>query len=305
MKCCLALLSFVIVALLVISASAQNPAQIPSTPPARNPADTPTQLPAESSKPALPVRVGPPPANATAAELEKQADQFRSDKSYADALDYYRAAMKKAPSAALWNKMGITQLQLGRHKEAEKSFERSIKLDPKFPEAYNNLGAVFYITGAQQQIHAERAHKSIPGGALKNYRKAVKQYLKALELHEDAASFHSNLGTAYFALKDFPAAVNEYARALQLDPDVLERRSQSGVTAHMSSPEDRAHYSFVLARMYAQAGNLDRALLYLRKAIEDGYKDIDAVYQDQEFATLRKDPRFTELMNSKPQAIPQ
>jgi hypothetical protein len=73
----------------------------------------------------------------------------------------------------------------------------------------------------------------------------------------------------------------------------------------MSSPEDRAHYSFVLARMYANAGNLDRALIYLRKAIEDGYKDIDAVYKDQEFATLRQDPRFTELMNSKPQALPQ
>jgi tetratricopeptide (TPR) repeat protein len=293
MKRRLALLSFAIVAGLVISASAQNPPAAAA------------QNPADSSKPAVAVRLGPPPANATAAELEKQADQLRGDKSYADARDYYRAALKKAPTAALWNKLGITELQLGRHKDAEKNFERAIKLDPKFPEAYNNRGAVYYITGAQQQIHAERAHKSIPGGAAKNYRKAVKEYLKALELREEAASFHNNLGTAYFALKDFSAAVHEYARALQLDPDVFERRSQTGIVAHMSSPEDRAHYSFVVARMYAKAGNLDRALTYLRKAMEDGYKDIDAVYQDQEFAALRKDPRFTELMNSKPQAIPQ
>ena len=57
--------------------------------------------------------------------------------------------------------------------------------------------------------------------------------------------------------------------------------------------------------MYAKSGNFDRALQYLRKAMEDGYKEIDDVYKDQEFASLRKDPRFTELMTSKPMAIPQ
>jgi pentatricopeptide repeat protein len=61
----------------------------------------------------------------------------------------------------------------------------------------------------------------------------------------------------------------------------------------------------VVARMYAKSGNLERALQYLRKAIEDGYKDLDSVYKDQEFATLRKDPRFSELMARKPTAIPQ
>lgn len=293
MKHRLALLSFTLVALLLISALAQNPPAAP------------TQNPDDSLKTAVPVRVGPPPQNATPAELEKQGDQLRADKQYADALDYYHAAIKKAPTAAVWNKEGITQLQLGRHKDARKSFERAIKLDPKFGEAYNNLGAIYYIVGAQQEADAERAHKHVPGSAAKNFRKSVKEYMKALALNDDSASYHSNLGTSYFALKNFPAAVNEYARAMQIDPDVFERRSQTGIAAHMSSPEDRAHYSFVLARMYAQNGNLDRALLYLRKAMEDGYKDIDAVYKDQEFAALRKDPRFTELMNSKPQALPQ
>ena len=271
-----------------------------SVSPAQNPPAAPTAHP-----PAMPARIGPPPPNATPAELETQGDKLRGEKSYADARDYYRAALKKTPTAALWNKIGITELQLNRQKDAGKSFERAIKLDPKFPEAYNNRGAVYYIMGAQQQAAAERAGKSIPGGAKKNYRKSIQEYKKALELREDNASYHANLGTTYFSLKEFPAAVSEYARALQLDPDVLERRSQTGISAQMSSPEDRAHYSFVLARMYAKAGNLDRALEYLRKAMEDGYKDIDSVYKDQEFAALRKDPRFAELMASKPPAIPQ
>lgn len=287
----LALLSIATLALSLAVSAAQYPpfeAQKPSEEP-----------------PAQPVRVGPPPASATAIQLEIQADKLRADKSYADAMDYYRAALKKAPSASVWNKIGITELQSGRYKPAIKSFERAIKLDSKYAEAYNNRGAVYYIEGAQRQASAVRAGKSVPGSVHKSYRKAITEYQKALAIQEDNASYHSNLGTAYFAMKDFPSAIIEYTRAMQLDPEVFERRSQTGVAAQMSSPEDRAHYSFVLARMYANAGNFDRALLYLRKALEDGYKDIGQVYKDQEFASLRKDPRFAELMNSKPAAIPQ
>jgi tetratricopeptide (TPR) repeat protein len=261
--------------------------------------------PAMEETAARPARVGPPPRSASATQLEIQADKLRAGKSYADAIDYYRAAIKKAAAAGLWNKIGITELQFGRHKDAIKSFDRAIKLDPKLAEAYNNRGAVYYISGAQQQTVAERAGKSVPGGALKNYRKAVSEYQKALAIREDNASYHSNLGTAYFALREFPAAISEYVRAMQIDPEVFEHRSQTGITAHMSSPEDRAYYSFVLARIYAKGGDLDRALAYLRKAMEDGYKEIDSVYKDQEFAMLRKDPRFAELMTSKPAVIPQ
>jgi tetratricopeptide (TPR) repeat protein len=238
-------------------------------------------------------------------QLEIQADKLRAEKSFADAMDYYRAALKKAPSAGVWNKIGITELQAGHYKPAIKSFDRAIKLDSNLAEAYNNRGAVYYIQGAQRQAAALRAGKSTPGGTRKDYRKAVREYQRALAIQEDNASYHSNLGTAFFAMKDFPGAMNEYARAMQLDPEVFERRSQTGVAAQMSSPEDRAHYSFVLARMYAKAGYFDRALLYLRKALEDGYKNMAQVYQDQEFATLRKDPRFSELMNSRTTAIPQ
>jgi hypothetical protein len=59
----------------------------------------------------------------------------------------------------------------------------------------------------------------------------------------------------------------------------------------------------MVAKMYAQAGDLDHSFEYLRKAMEEGYKNIKRVYTDSEFATLREDKRFTELMAQKPQAI--
>lgn len=225
----------------------------------------------------------PPSPDATATQLEDRGDELRDLKAYADALDYYRAAIAKAPSAILHNKAGIAELQMIRYEDAKREFQRAIKLDRNYPEAYNNLGVVEYI------------HKK--------YKQAMKRYEQAIRLRPDSASFYSNLGTAHFARKEYQKATADYARALQLDPDIFERRANGGVSLYLSSPEDRARHDYVLAKMYAASGNYDRGLLYLRKAIEEGYPDIKDVYKDAEFAKLRQDPRFTALMAEKIPAI--
>src|SRR5437879_5352566 len=85
-------------------------------------------------------RVPPPADNLTAAESEAKGDELRTQKNYADALDYYHAAMRRQDSAVLENKAGIAELQMLRYDLAKKSFERSVKLDPKYSDAHNNLG---------------------------------------------------------------------------------------------------------------------------------------------------------------------
>jgi tetratricopeptide (TPR) repeat protein len=229
-------------------------------------------------------RAGPPPANASAEELVREGDTLRSEKAYLDALDYYRAALKKKPdSSQTYNRSGIAQLSMQRFKEAGKDFERAIKLDRQYSDAYNNLGVIYYLQ--------------------KKHGKAIRQYLKAIKFRQDSASYYSNLGAAYFSKKDFEKAVTAYNQALQLDPDIFERTTRTGVTAQMSSPEDRAHYDYVVAKLYAKLGQVDRSLQYLRRTMEEGYKNIEDVYKDAEFAELRKDPRFAQLMATRPPAI--
>jgi tetratricopeptide (TPR) repeat protein len=230
--------------------------------------------------------VQPPSPTASAVELEKQGDQLRSEKAYLDAIDYYHAALAKAPDdASAINKIGISELMLQRYREAGKSFEQAIKKNKKFGEAYNNLGVVDY----------ER----------RKYGSAVRQYKKALQISPESASFYSNLGAAYFADKKFEKASEAYAKAVELDPGIFEETSHTGIAARMASPEDRAHYDYVLAKLYAKMGDPDHSLEYLRKAMEDGYKKVDDAMTDPEFADLRKDARFTELMKTKPTAIPE
>jgi tetratricopeptide (TPR) repeat protein len=239
----------------------------------------------ELSSPAV-RRAEPPSPEAAAADLEERGDTLRAEKSYLDALDYYRAALAKKPSSApLYNKIGINELQMARFSEARKDFERAIKMDRQLADAHNNLGVIYYLQ--------------------KKYGAAIKRYEDAIKLRDDSASFYSNLGAAYFSKKDYVKASLTYNQALQLDPEIFERTSHSGVLAQMSSPGDRARFYYVLAKLYAKSGISDRSLQYLRRAMEEGYKGIDDVYKDSEFAELRKDPRFTELMAARPIAIPE
>lgn len=237
-------------------------------------------------KPPLLRIVDPPSPDASAADLEARADQLRSQKLYLDSLDYYEAALAKQPrSAKLLNKIGISELQMQHYREAKKSFEHSIKLDHELADAYNNLGVVYY---------EER-----------KYGAAIKQYGKAIEIDANSSSFYSNLGAAYFSRKDIDRATTAYQHALQLDPDVFERSSRAGVQAQLPSPEDRARYDFTVAKLYAKMGFSDRSLEYLRRAMEEGYKDFKDVYKDEEFAAVRKDKRFSELVATKTPVLPE
>jgi tetratricopeptide (TPR) repeat protein len=228
--------------------------------------------------------IDPPAPDATAAALEQEADQLRGDKLFLDALDYYHAALaKKKNDARLLNKVGITELMMQRFKEARRSFEESIRADHEFADAYNNLGVIYYES--------------------KKYGAAVKQYERAIAKDGGSASFYSNLGAAYFSKREFERAVTAYQHALEMDPDVFGRTSRNGVQAQLPSPEDRARYNYTVAKLYAKMGFSEQSLEYLRKAMEDGYKDLKNVYKDVEFAELRKNPRFTELMASKSPAI--
>jgi tetratricopeptide (TPR) repeat protein len=212
---------------------------------------------------------------------EMRGDIMMARKMYRDALDYYKPGADK--SAVLANKTGIAYHQLLDLNNARKYYEKAIKLNPKYSEAINNLGTIYY--------------------ARKSYRRAVEQYKKALRITPESASILSNLGTAYFARKDYENASKAYQQALTIDPEVFERRSTQGTLLQDQSVEERARFHYYLAKTYAQAGTKDRALLYIRKALEEGFKDRDKFLKDPEFAALQDDPEFKELLTTEQRVL--
>ena len=212
--------------------------------------------------------------------LEQRGDIFMARKMYREAVETYRQA---PDTAILANKIGIAYHQMTLLAQAKKQYERAQKLDPKYAEAINNLGTVHY--------------------AQKSYRRAVSQYKRALQLNPNSASIHSNLGTAYFARKKYTDAFQEYQTALSLDPEVFEHRNSHGVLLQERSVDERAKFYFYVAKTYAKSGNTDRALLYIRKAIESGFKERAKFAEDSDFQAMKPLPEFQELLKLEARAL--
>lgn len=222
-----------------------------------------------------------PPAQAVLLSPEKRADILMARKMYREAAETY----KEGPldSAVIQNKIGIAYHQMLQPELARRYYEQAIKLDPTYPEAINNLGTIYY--------------------SRKSYRRAIKLYRRALKLAPESASIYSNLGTAFFARKKYKQAAETYQKALALDPDVFEHRSSWGVMLQERSVEERAKFHYYLAKTYAKAGMNERALLYIRKALEEGFTERKKLMEDPEFVSIRKLPEFQELIAMEPRVL--
>ena len=212
---------------------------------------------------------------------EKRADILMARKMYREAAEVY----KQAPldSAVIWNKIGIAYHQMMEFDVAKKYYEHAARLGPNYPEAINNLGTIYYTR--------------------KSYRHAVKLYKRALKYSPQSASVYSNLGTAYFARKQYKLAAENYQQALALDADVFEHRNSWGVLLQERSVEERAKFHYYLAKTYAKAGMNDRALQYIRKALEEGFTERKKLMEDPEFVSIRKMPEFQELLAMEPRVL--
>jgi len=231
------------------------------------------------SRTGQPSAVQPKPANLVTPEL--RGDIFMAKKMYREAVEAY----KEGPhdSAVLLNKTGIAYHQMLQLDVAEKYYRLSVRANPHYAEAINNLGT----------IHFSR----------KSYRRAVSENKRALRINPKSASIWSNLGSGYFERKDYQRAAESWQKALSLDPEVFENRSTQGVLIQQQTVEERAKYHIALARTYSKAGMDDHALIYIRKALEEGFKERKKLVEDPAFAHLKELPEFKQLLAMEPRVL--
>jgi len=204
---------------------------------------------------------------------ETQGDLLMLHQRYLAAIAAYQRGPQDSP--VVWNKLGIAYQHMYALDFAKLQYEKALSINPKYAEALNNLGTVYY--------------------GEKDYRKAEKYYKKSLRLKPNCASFYSNLGTAYFADHRYKQGLEAYQRAFDIDPQIFIRDSMERI-AEMGPLEEQARLNYELAKIYAHAGNFDAAIHYLRSALIDGFDDRKKLMEEKEFATLRTKPEFTLLM---------
>lgn len=241
----------------------------------QNPLSSPDHLRAAANIPPVSARATPP------LTPELRGDIYMARKMYREAIDMYRQGPPDSPVVV--NKIGIAFHQLLLLDLAKKNYERAIKLDPKYSEAINNLGTIYY--------------------SRKSYKRSITLYKRALKYGTPTPSIYANLGTAYFARKDYKEATVWYEQALKLDPEVFDHHSAFGTVMQERTVEERATFHLYLAKMYAKSGANDRAITYLRKALEEGVKDRKKIPDMPEFASLKTDPAFKQLLAEDPRPL--
>jgi Flp pilus assembly protein TadD len=208
--------------------------------------------------------------------LEEKGDLAGIHGDYQRAAAYYQTALHiSRQDGALYNKLGVAELKLGNRGDAHKEFGRALKYDPQLTSALNNLGAVALLD--------------------RKYKSAIEYFKQALAMDESLAATHVNLAEAWIGLGQMDRAMTEYARALELDADILSD-SNNGAFAQVSTPEQRARISFLIAKAYIKRGNVEGALEYLRRAKEGHYPELSKVYEDKDFAPLWTDPRLQKIV---------
>ncbi len=207
---------------------------------------------------------------------ELQGDLFAARQRYLEAIDAYHRAPQD--NAVVANKIGVAYHHMFDLVDAKKYYVRAIQLNPNYPEAINNLGSIYQ--------------------AEKNYHQAQRLYRKAIKLNPNSPLFYSNLGTSYFFQGNAKKGAEAFRQAFALDPHVFETGSAAKIE-QPSSTKDMAIVNYTLAKTYAQAGDNERALAYLRKAFGEGFNDKKKLMTDREFASVRETPEFLQLISSE------
>lgn len=208
-------------------------------------------------------------------EIVQRGDTFLIRKNYQDAItEFYRALAIKFNDYMIYNKIGLTYQLAQNFKQAKKAYEKAKKIDPNRIEAINNLGTVFYLQG--------------------KYGKAVRNYKKVIEINPNLATVYQNMGTAYFSMKKYDLGFKAFKEAYRLDPHIMERTPSLG-TISKTINTNQGIQNYYLAKIYASNGELEKALSFLEKAIENGFNDFEKIRKDPDFEKLRQNERFINL----------
>lgn len=215
---------------------------------------------------------GAEPAPLSPKEMQEERARVQiAEKRYEAAIQTYQDLLKADPKNAVYmNMIGIAYLDLSNYKLAKKYFIRASKADKKYSSAVNNLGMVYY-------------HQ-------KDYRRAIREYRRATAIDPDQAGGHANLGFAYYNSNKFSEAAVEFQKAIELDPHIFERNDRAGTMVQDRSVTNHGLFFYTMAKVYAQKRDAQHCAEYLRKSLDEGYKDIGKASTDPAFKDVIDDP---------------
>ena len=139
------------------------------------------------------------------------------------------------------------------------------------PLAGQNAGAGGSAAGASNEARADAAFMA-------------KHFKEAAELYADLLEDQPLNGKAWFRLGFAQNAIGEYARS----STSFEKSYTAGFMPIISM--------YNVACGYARTGDKAKALFWLQKIADSGYRDTNQMLKDEDLNSLRSEPKFAQIM---------
>ena len=159
---------------------------------------------------------------------------------------------------ALYNLRGACYAGIGEAEIALESYEAAVKIDPKYAEAYKNIGNALRTLGRfDAAIESFRCALNIRPDYAEIYcslgdiygdagviNEAVINYELALKINPDYAEVSNNLGNIHRAQGQLEEAVKSYEHALRINPELAMVHNNLGVAYQALGQEEAAVKSY-------------------------------------------------------------
>ena len=208
---------------------------------------------------------------------------------------------------------------------AEKGFERSVELNPRYPAAHYFFGFFLALMGRYEEAYTElqRSLRLDPLSSVmhwglgmvfwssRRYDQAIEQAERSLELDPTFAGAHALLGWAYPHKSLHELAIASLSKAVQISPSASpwlaslgEAYAQAGHNGearkilHQLNDLSKQRYvtPYMVARIHAALGEHDDALCWLETAWQGRAAWMIFLKTDPHLDSLRPDPRFQDLL---------
>ena len=177
-------------------------------------------------------------------QIEELINLFNQSE-FQEVLQQVNALIALFPKAVvLHNLKGACYVSLNKLDNAIHCYKHINKIDPNYPDAYNNMGIALKEKGELEAAinNFKKAIKIRPNfvEALNNIglsltdqgklNKAIETYKQALEIKSDYADTFLNMGNAFSVKGELAAAIDSYKNALKIKPDYAVAYYNMGIS---------------------------------------------------------------------------
>jgi tetratricopeptide (TPR) repeat protein len=210
-------------------------------------------------------------------------------------------------------------------KDAEREFLRGLDLNPGYPTAHHWYAEFLMVMGRIEEAisHSKRAVELDPLGLIvhvllgmayhfaRRNEEAVDELTKVLEMEPAYQPAFIWLGQAYLQLEQYVEAVETFKTEVELSPQRSTTRAYLAAAHAFAGEEDEARQllgdlearsadgyvsAFDFAIVYFALEEDDVGFEWMNKAVEERAPWLTWLAVDPMFDRVRKDPRFTALL---------